>query len=269
VLGLREKEEATGEVDRAELGIVVHEAISRFLAPLAGAPTVDPEALDARRMDAVAVERLTAHFGDHEAGPLRIVSGQVRDRLAVFVTEWLRPLAARTRLAVIGLEQDIEEPWEGRMLRGRLDAVFERGGRAWIVDWKSGHRTDRLVGKLDDLDPDDRASWQAGLGSTQLPLYLLLHAARGERPSLASDAAFVMLGRSRLDAEAEAPLFGDRDQAAALWPRIEETLRRLIDEILDPAVPFAPAEDLAAACQYCPYTTICGTGGLAIREESR
>jgi hypothetical protein len=78
-----------------------------------------------------------------------------------------------------------------------------------------------------------------------------------------------MLGRSRLDAETEAPLFADRDRAAALWPRIEETLRRLIDEILDPTVPFAPAEDLSAACPNCPFTTICGTDGLAIRKESR
>jgi hypothetical protein len=218
-------------------------------------------------MDAIAVERFRAHFGDHEAGPLRIVSGQVRHQLSRFVDGWLRPLAARTPLAVCGLEQDIEAPWEGRRLAGRLDAVFARGGRPWIVDWKTGYRAERLVGKLEALVPEDRSTWQAGLGSTQLPMYLLLHAEREGRQPLASDAAYVMLGSSRLDEGAEAPLFADRDRAAQLWPRIEETLRRLTAEVLDPAVPFAPAGDLAAACPYCPFTTICGTGAYALRRE--
>jgi hypothetical protein len=39
----------------------------------------------------------------------------------------------------------------------------------------------------------------------------------------------VMLGRSRLDAETEAPLFSDWNRVAALWSRIEETLRHLIE----------------------------------------
>lgn len=269
VLGLREKAEVTGEVERLEIGIVAHEAISRFLAPYAGRPVLAPESLDERAMDAIAVERFRVHFGDPDAGPLRIVAGQIRERLRQFVGGWLRPLAAGTRLAVTGLELEVEAPWEGHRLAGRIDAVLQRAGRPWIVDWKTGSRADRLVGKLDDLAPDDRASWQAGLASTQLPLYLLLYGAREGRPPLAADAAYLMLGRSRLDAEAEAPLFADRDRAAALWPRIEETLRRLIGEILDPSVPFAPAEDLAAACRDCPYTTICGTGGLALGEGSR
>jgi hypothetical protein len=217
-------------------------------------------------MDAIVLDRLRAHFGDPEAGPLRIIAGQVRNRLGAFVTEWLRPLASRTRLAVTGLEQPIEAPWEGRQLSGRLDAVFARDGRPWIVDWKTGSSTDWILGKHDDLVPGDRSTWRDGLGSTQLPMYLLLHGAREGRPPLAADAAYVMLGRSRLDADCEVPLFADRDRAAGSWPRIAETLQRLIGEILAPAVPFEPADDLAAACPDCPFTTICGTGGLAIRR---
>ena len=49
----------------------------------------------------------------------------------------------------------------------------------------------------------------------------------------------------------------------------EETLRLLIAEILDPSVPFTPADDMAAACAWCPFTTFCGTGALAMREEIR
>ena len=212
VLGLREKDEATGEVDRMEIGTVVHEAIPRFLAPFAGGPAIEPGALDARRMDEIAVERLRAHFGDHEAGPLRIVAGQVRERLGAFVTEWLRPLASRTRLALTALEQTIEAPWEGRQLSGRLDAVFARDGRPWIVDWKTGSSTDWILGRHDRLVPGDRSTWQDGLRSTQLPMYLLLHGAREGRPPLAADAAYVMLGRSRLDADCAVPLFADRDR---------------------------------------------------------
>jgi ATP-dependent helicase/nuclease subunit B len=269
VLGLREREEATGEVDRLGIGTLVHEAIAAFLAPHLGGPALDPGSLDAREMDRIALERFRARFGDPGSGPLRLVANQVRRRLGEFVEDWLEPMAGRVRLSVSGLELDVEAEWEGRLLRGRIDAVFARDGRPWIVDWKTGHRTDRIIGNLDGLDPGDRASWQKGLGSTQLPMYLMLHAARDGRQPLAADAACVMLGRSRFDDEAEAPLFADRDRAAERWPRIEETLRLLIDEILDPSVPFAPADDLEAACAWCPYTTICGTGALARRKENR
>jgi len=269
VLGLREREEATGEVDRLGIGMLVHEAIAAFLAPRRGEPVLEAGSLDAHEMDRIALAKFRARFGDPGSGPLRLVADQVRRRLGTFVDGWLRPLAARARLAVTALELDLEAHWEGRLLAGRLDAVFTRDGRPWIVDWKTGHRTDRILGSHDALDPGDRASWQRGLGSTQLAMYLLLQAAREGREPLAADAAYVLLGKPRLDDEAEAPLFADRDRAAALWPRIEETLRHLIDEIVDPSVPFAPADDLTAACAWCPYTTICGTGALALGEVNR
>ena len=269
VLGLREREEATGEVDRLGIGTLAHDAIAAFLAPHRGETAMDPGSLDAREMDRIALAKFRARFGDPGSGPLRLVADQVRRRLGSFVNDWLRPRAAGARLAVSDLELDLEAPWDGRLLAGRIDAVFTRDGRPWIVDWKTGHRTDRILGDHDALDPADRASWQRGLGSTQLAMYLLLGAEREGRHPLAADAAYVMLGGPRLDDGAEAPLFADRDRAAAVWPRIEETLRLLIAEILDPSVPFTPADDMAAACAWCPFTTFCGTGALAMREEIR
>ena len=99
VLGLRERDEVTGEVDRLEIGTVAHEAISAFLAPFEGAAAIDPDALDPGAMDAIALARFRAHFGDPSSGALRVVAAQVRARLREMVSGWLRPLAARTRLA--------------------------------------------------------------------------------------------------------------------------------------------------------------------------
>lgn len=267
VLGLREKDEVTGEIDRLEIGTVAHEAISRFLAPLVGTPALDPDALDPGAIDAIALERFRAHFGDPASGALRIIAGQVRARLRELVSEWLHPLAARIPIGVTDLERPIEAAWENRRLVGQIDAVLARGGRPWIVDWKTSGSTKWILGKHDVLVPGDRSTWRPGLASTQLPLYLLLHGAREGRPPLAADAAYVMLGRARMGADGEAPLFADRDAAAETWPRIEETLRLLIAEIVDPAVPFAPAEDLSAACPGCPFTTICGTGALDLPKD--
>jgi ATP-dependent helicase/nuclease subunit B len=267
VLGLREKDEVTGEVDRLEIGTVAHEAISRFLAPLVGTPAIDPDALDPAAMDAIVLERFRAHFGDPSSGALRIIAGQVRARLRELVSEWLRPLAARTPIGVTGLERPIDADWEGRRLSGRIDAVLARDGRPWIVDWKTSGSTKWILGKHDGLAPGDRSTWRTGLASTQLPMYLLLHGAREGRPPLAADAAYILLGRARMDAACEVPLFADRDAAALAWPKIEETLRLLMAEIVDPAVPFAPADDLSAACPSCPFTTLCGTGALALPKE--
>jgi hypothetical protein len=168
---------------------------------------------------------------------------------------------------VVGRELKVAADWEGRRLTGQIDALMSREGRAWILDWKTGSSTSWILGSHDDLVPEDRSTWKKGLASTQLPLYLLLHGAREDRPPLAADAAYVMLGRARMDADCEVPLFTDRDAAALAWPKIEETLRRLIAEVVDPAVPFVPADDLAAACPNCPFTTICGTGALALPKH--
>jgi hypothetical protein len=267
VLGLREKDEATGEVDRMEIGTVAHEAISRFLAPLIGTPAIDPGSLEPEAMDAIALERFRAHFGDPTSGALRLIAVQVRTRLREMVSGWLRPLAARIPIGVTGLERSLEATWEGWRLAGRLDALLSRAGRAWILDWKTGGSTAWILGKHADLVSADRSTWRKGLASAQLPMYLLLHGANGGSHPLGADAAYVMLGRSRMDADCEVPLFADRDAAAEAWPRIEETLRRLIAEIVDPAIPFAPADDLAAACPGCPFTTICGTGRFALPKE--
>jgi hypothetical protein len=257
----------TGEVDRLEIGTVAHEAISAFLAPFEGAAAIDAHALDPDAMDAIALARFRAHFGDPSSGALRVVAAQVRARLREMVSGWLRPLAARTRLAVEGRERTLEAAWEGRRLAGRIDAVMSREGRAWILDWKTGSSTSWILGNHDDLAPGDRSTWKKGLASAQLPMYLLLHGAREGRPPLAADAAYVMLGRARMDAECEVPLFADRDAAVLAWPKIEETLRLLMAEIVDPTVAFAPADDLSAACPSCPFTTICGTGALALPRD--
>ena len=80
------------------------------------------------------------------------------------------PYAARTPLAV---EAPFSIVLGGRVLRGRIDAVFEgRDGRHEVVDWKTGAR--------------------GGLHDLQLGIYRLAWSELAEKPLELVDAAFVL-----------------------------------------------------------------------------
>ena len=75
-------------------------------------------------------------------------------------------------------------------------------------------------------------------------------------------AMFLLLGRARLDAGIELPLFGEEGAPTDAWPRLEAVIFGLLRELVSPDVPFAPAADPKTACKFCDFTGICGTGWL-------
>jgi hypothetical protein len=116
--------------------------------------------------------------------------------------------------------------------------------------------------RLDRLSLDDRRTWPRAIPTLQLPVYALLHSSQSGEPVTGIQAQFLLLGRSRMDAGIELPMFDDPGAAHESWVVIEEVLRTLLEEIVSPDVPFSPAEDLRSACPRCDFSSLCGTGWL-------
>ena len=79
-------------------------------------------------------------------------------------------------LEPLEVETEIQVPFEGRILVCKIDAVYRRGDRIEIVDWKTGR-------------PPTSAA-DAELKQTQLALYRFAYAARERIDAEAIDAAF-------------------------------------------------------------------------------
>jgi ATP-dependent helicase/nuclease subunit B len=263
VLRLAPREEVGHEVDSREIGILVHSALSRYFAGRSGGRYLGQEDIDAPGMDRAVDEAFDAQFGPAEAGPARLLHGQVRGHLREFLTDYLRPLLAGHRVRILATEQEYAVVWNGVRLRGRMDLVLERDGAALLVDYKTSANSPAYRMRLDRLVLEERDSWRRAIPTLQLPLYVLMHAAASGLPPAGIQAQVLLLGRNRLGREIEQPLFDDPGAAHESWAILEAVIRRLLEEILSPDVPFSPTPDLRDVCPRCEFTAICGTGWLA------
>jgi ATP-dependent helicase/nuclease subunit B len=256
VLGLEERQEVTGDIEPLDIGSFVHRVLAEYLTPLRGTP-LEPGALDPAVAARLVAARFPQAFGAADAGRARLLERQLARRLSDFVARWLAPLAGRERLVVLEVERRVTREAGGLPLTGTIDAVLERDGVPCILDFKTGYDDRRYRPRLGALDIGDRSSWLEGVRSVQLPCYLLLYGAETGREPPSMDARFLLLGKSAMDDRIEVPLFTDREEAAAEWPRVAEVVRRLAAEVLDPAVPFSPTAEPELRCPRCPYRTAC------------
>jgi hypothetical protein len=260
VLGLGRREETSEEIEAADIGTFVHEALFRYFATRTGRPLAAEDA-DPRAMEAIVEELFSDRFGSAEAGANRLLLGQIRRHLSDFLTGYLRPLVRRERVTLNALEREIRASREGFALRGRLDAVEERAGRIYLLDYKTSPNAGSYSLKLKKLDREDRTTWSAAIPTLQLPFYILLYSAESRLPPEEIWAMFLLLGRTVLDEKIESPLFAE-GAAAEGWPIVESVIFSLLREIASPEVPFSPALDPKSACPRCDFTGICGTAWL-------
>lgn len=251
VLGLSEREQPTGEFEHTDIGRFVHEALRLYFLPRTGRALTQAD-VDRDGMHAVVSELFRKRFGGEEGGAARLLARQLRSHLGDFLTGWLAPQIAHGGVEISRMEQDISVVWNGFRLRGKIDAVLTGAGFVRVIDYKTSSFEANYRIRLDRVDPEDRTSWADAIPTLQLPFYLALE------PS-ASQAAFLLLGKSRIDPDIEIPLFTDGTEAAWELPRLHEVMRRLLEEITSPDVPFTSAEDTKTACPSCAFMTLCGT----------
>jgi ATP-dependent helicase/nuclease subunit B len=261
VLGLSEQHEATGEIERSEIGSLVHEALAAYFRLRQGR-ILNAGDLDRKEMADKIHEIIARTFGERPSGRAYLLMRQIQKRLDQYMENYLAPLFQEIPVSVIDIEKRIDAPFRDFMLNGKIDLVQKRGERICIVDYKTSANSNALKISYNRLEPGRRDTWTAA-GSLQLPVYRILYGYENKVDCSGIDAMYLMLGMTQINRAIEVHLFQEHENPEEMSERTDDLLFRLLTEIVDPAVPFEPSTDLKKNCPACDYAGICGTQWVA------
>ena len=285
VLGLREQEEVSEEISRASIGNIVHRSLELYFqrGGRLGRP-FNPGKFEEELAVLLACLEETLgfyHLTDTDKGYGYVMRRQVEKRLKDILHFHIDGLKGFTPLAVEAwLEAGITLP-SGKTARlaGKADRIDLRpgpdgaGDKIVIVDYKTG--SGAKAPSWHGFDPDGpRADWPRTLRSVQLPAYVLMAltgkietgpgaadyvtAALAGRGVAEFDACLMLLGRQEIAEESlYKPYRFTSPDVPAVFGKYKSAICTLLEEILDPGLPFAPTrrED---DCRHCPFKVMCG-----------
>ena len=257
VLGVDKKEGGSGEIERADIGRIVHSTLSTYFSARKGL-RLKPKDLSVEEMENVVDGLFASEYGTDLSGALYLLKKQIRRHLTDLLRWYYLPLVREGELVILESEKKIEGKLQNFALKGRIDSVERRDGRTCIIDFKTGLNRNRLKIDFDKLDLQDRETWGRAAGSLQLPVYLEMYSQSTGTSAEEIDAMFLLLGKASITRDIELPLFSGADSRAAMNDLRALTIA-LLNEIGDPAVPFRPARDKKACCPGCGFHYICGT----------
>jgi hypothetical protein len=266
VLNLREREDVTGDIARKEIGTFIHAILAEFLRPALGVPLTVSH-LDPARLNRLIDQGFVREFGDDAIRARFLLKNQIRRHLHDFLEEYQIPIARQSSSVIDGVERQWKVTHNAVTFTGKTDRIERRGERTFILDYKTGSRADGLRINFRKLDPDDRTTWAAAIGSLQLPLYALMVRSASKEDVERIVPAYIMLGRHKLDPGIELRLFQDDTPHGPTFAILEKIIMDLVGEIRDPGREFLPATDLETQCPRCPFTTLCGTGWIEARQS--
>jgi ATP-dependent helicase/nuclease subunit B len=259
VLGLAERDEADEELDRAQIGTFVHGVLAEYHRPHLKS-ILQESSIDTGRLSAIIERRFAESFGADARGQRLLIRLQVEKHLARYFDEWRRPLLAGAPVEVLCVEYRMRCETDGVVLVGTADHIERRGGRTYIMDYKTGADPSRFRIRCDAIDPGVREGWEDAIGSLQLPMYAMLYRSQAGAGFNDIVPVYVMLGKGKFDRSVEIPLFSEGDDVMSVMKDLEAIVFGLIREIRDPGVPFLPTSDLKKQCPQCGFRGMCGTG---------
>ncbi len=257
VLNLSAKEEVSGEIERADVGKMVHSSLSRFFSARLGR-RLDPEDMDPQEMNEVVDRLFEYRYGHDLCGADYLLKKQVQLHLGDLLTNYYLPLVTGDKLSVTAIEQTVKATKRGFRLSGRPDSIEKRGEETVIVDYKTSGRPEGLMIRNQKLDPERRDTWGQAIGSLQLPFYVLLYKEATGSGIESLNGLFLLLGRSVIDRRIELPLFREADRRADLFGRLTSVIFGLLNEIQDPTTPFSATREKKKACPGCAFAALCG-----------
>jgi ATP-dependent helicase/nuclease subunit B len=257
VLDLGKKEEITGEIERADVGKFVHRVLSSYFSKRLNR-VLKVEDIDLEEMDNLIEGLFAREYGANPAGAIYLLKAQIKEHLRDYLSKYRLPLIKEKKVMIMGMEESIESTLSSYRIKGRLDIVEKRDNNVYIVDYKTGSYADHIKINFNMLDPDSRDSWDGAIGSLQLPFYLILYSKRHGVKIEALRGMFLLLGRSEINKEIELPLF-ETDDDGTKFDALKSVILGLLEEIVDPNVPFAGASNRKNSCPKCDFQYICGT----------
>lgn len=290
VEGLSEDGEVNEDIDARQFGDVLHDALSRLYAPLAGR-SVQSDVLhrmasnEGGVLDQAVDDAFRAQMNVTELTGYLCV---VREILTAYIRNVLLHDAALCPFTYMAAEEErIFDYTVSDGLTVRLKGVFDRldysvrDGCVRLVDYKTGSNKGLAFSSAEGLfcewgqDVAGDVKVSGSEHAFQVMLYCLMLTSRNMRPSVddAGKPRIDLAGRPlqphlyyvRAFHSPDAPtlLVQGKEHPvvdfSALREDFEGLLRRMLAEIYDPTVPFRQAKD-AAACAHCPFLSVCRRG---------
>ena len=257
VLELQEREEVSGELEHADVGIFVHLVLADYFRKFRE-KVLEKDALTINSLEQTIDALFTREYGDSMMGPVYLLKKQIKSHLKDFLVHYQLPLLGKG-ITLLDLELKLESSIGRYQFKGKLDRVERRGEKVYILDYKTGSNEKYTRINFKKLSLENRDSWSESIGSLQLPLYAMLYAkATGIRADEIIPA-YLFLGRQKLDEKIEEPLFVESDSPAEKFVMLEKIVIGLLDEITTIGHPFEPTRNFERECLTCAFKYICGT----------
>ena len=256
ILHLREKTAPSSEIERKDLGSLVHRIIGRAIRKVPGG-LFQPGKPGEEIIEGVIRDEFRKVYGYPPEGRAYLLYRQLKGKVLQFFEEYLPGFVSGRRVVLKGVEEELKGTFEGFSVYGRIDLHLEKDGRPVIIDLKTSSTDNHLRIRLRDLSISEPETWAECIGSLQIPLYMFLYSMKyGMQEEM--DAFYLLLGRRSLTSDEEVRPFRDADPGSGL-ETIRALLKSLFEEITDPSTPFRPPQNLKNACPDCTYQYICGT----------
>lgn len=261
VLGLKEKGRIPSEMDPALIGVVLHKILERLYQGFAGKGVLGEEeyACIEENLPGVLEGVFAETFGEVR-GEYYLLKEMALSRLRRYIlSEKGRFLG---KASIISTEEtlsyilNLEDGIKVR-LEGRVDRIDHCVGEYILIDYKSGRdlRKDSF-GVFDEVF-NSRVQMKKNIKSLQLPFYVLLYQRINSLPHEGINSKLISLRTTK-----EVSLFGEeRDREKVLEDVFLPILKRLIQEILSPKIPFVRDDTDEKTCQYCSFQTFCHKRG--------
>lgn len=256
-LGLDERAEIADEVEQRDIGVVVHSVLEDFFKAREGRPLEIGEE-DYSAMLESAGRVFDKQMRGHGAGVEYLVKRQVERRLRD-VLDYHRANLSGVKILCCEtkLRAELDTRFGPVALRGFADRVDERDGVTHILDYKTG--SSAHVPNWQKFDLGMREDWPRTLRSVQLPFYILAWMdANGVKDPARMDASLMLLGSETITEET---LYRERNRKApdkaVVFGIYREAIKTLVEEILDPDLPFSPPAD-EEPCRGCAFRGLCG-----------
>ncbi|OIO03837.1 MAG: hypothetical protein AUJ51_03345 [Elusimicrobia bacterium CG1_02_56_21] len=256
-LRLSEKSEISDDVEQRDIGTIVHEVLENFFKARTGKPLKILDG-DYARIIEQAGRVFDERLKGHNAGFEYLIKRQTERRLRDILDYHRDSLPGITILdCEPKLTAELTTKYGPVKLKGRADRVDDRGGIIHILDYKTG--VTASVPNWQKFDLGAREDWPATLKSTQLPFYILAYLAGNKCAEARNmDASLMLLGAENITEET---LYKERykktPDRTAVFGTYKAAITALIEEILDPALPFNPPPD-EKPCAFCSFKNLCG-----------
>ena len=260
IAGIREPVEISDEPDASDFGSVMHESLQEIYMRIQGKPD-GTEAL--KQMPETEIRRtVERHIEKRFDMPSERNGAIVSSRR--FLTRYVQNVIKfDIRTATPFILNSTEEPIEGDIvfdLNGRPEQVKIKGiidrtdrlpsGTVRLIDYKSGTLKNKARDLSDLFRPENETP---GIAVFQILLYALLYSEKYK-----TEIVPVLYFARHMEDEGYTGLIriGKEEitRFSAVAAVYEEELKKILQELFDPSIPFCRNRN---SCEYCPYASLC------------